>query len=108
MLASCGEFKEQCWFVQIMCGRIRLSLGGDHTLDTGWIEARRPYHVACAYDGAKMHVYVNDEEAGSRSTPVVDPKPWTGPLYMSQYHFLEPLYQFHGVLSDLRICAFAP
>jgi hypothetical protein len=108
VLVSCGEFSKWGWFVQILGGRIRFSLGGSNVLDAGWIEPARWYRVACTFDGRFMHVYLDGAEVGSREASNVDFQPWTGPLYVGQYHFLEGMYQFRGVLADLRIYAFAP
>ncbi len=107
VLASCGEFQKQGWFVQVLAQGLRFSLGGDNVMDAGRIDAGRWYHVACTYDGARMRVFINGKEAGSRAAPVVDFRPWPGPLYVGSYHLREEMYQFRGMLRDLRLYAFA-
>ncbi|MCX6359631.1 MAG: hypothetical protein NT029_07500 [Armatimonadetes bacterium] len=107
VLASCGEFAKQGWFVQILAQGLRFSLGGDNVMDAGRIEADRWYRVACTYDGARMRVFIDGKEAGSRPAPVVDFRPWPGPLYVGNYHLREEMYQFKGLLRDLRLYAFA-
>jgi hypothetical protein len=107
VLASCGEFAKQGWFVQILAQGLRFSLGGENVMDAGRIEAGRWYHVACTYDGARMRVFIDGKEAGSRPAPVIDFRPWPGPLYVGHYHLREEMYQFRGLLRDLRLYAFA-
>jgi hypothetical protein len=38
---------------------------------------------------------------------MVDFCPWPGPLYVGDYHLREGMYQFKGLLRNLRLYAFA-
>jgi hypothetical protein len=108
VLASCGEYQKHGWFVQVLAGRIRFSLGGDNLLDAGWVEPGRWHHVVCSYDLQRQRIYLDGQEVGSREALDVDFTPWPGPLFVAQYHFLQEPYQFRGLLDELKLYTTAP
>ena len=103
VLASCGEFAKHGWFVQIISGQIRFSLGGTNLLDAAPVSAGRWHHLACTYDARTMRVYLDGKERGARVASNVDFTPWTGPMYVAQYHYLTDEFQFHGLLDELKL-----
>jgi hypothetical protein len=108
VLASCGEFAKHGWFVQIIGGQIRFSLGGTNLLDAGPVSAGPWHHLACTYDARTMRVYLDGKERGAREASNVDFTPWTGPLYVAQYHYLSDEFQFRGLLDELKLYRVAP
>ena len=103
VLASCGEYAKQGWFVQIIGGPVRFSLGGANVLDAGSVSVGQWHHLVCTYDGWTMRVYLDGKEAGARKAPNVDFTPWTGPLCIAQYPALTDDYQFRGLLDELKV-----
>ena len=55
-----------------------------------------------------MCVDLDGKERGARKASNVDFTPWTGPLYVAQYHQLGDEFQFRGLLDDLKIYRIAP
>jgi hypothetical protein len=108
VLASCGEFAKHGWFVQIIGGQIRFSLGGENLLDAAPVSAGQWHHLACTYDTRTMRVYLDGEQRGARDVSDVDFTPWTGPLYVAQYHYLTDDFQFRGLLDELKLYRVAP
>ena len=108
VLASCGEYAKNGWFVQIFSGQIRFSLGGANVLDAGPISVDKWHHLACTYDGRTMRVYLDAREVGVREASNVDFTPWKGPLYVAQYHYLGDDFQFRGLLDELKLYRIAP
>ncbi len=108
VLASCGEFAKHGWFVQIISGQIRFSLGGTNLLDAAPVSVGQWHHLACTYDAQTMRVYLDGKERGARAASSVDFMPWTGPMYVAQYHYLTDEFQFHGLLDELKLYRVAP
>lgn len=108
VIASCGEFQKSGWFVQILGNRVRFSLGGDAILDAGAMTPNQLHTVVCTYDGLTMRIAVDGAEVGSKEYRNVGTSNWSGPLFVGQYHFLEPQYQFWGEIARLSIYDYSP
>jgi hypothetical protein len=108
VLASCGEFAKHGWFVQIIGGQIRFSLGGENLLDAAPVSVGQWHHLACTYDTRTMRVYLDGKQRGVREVSNVDFTPWTGPLYVAQYHYLTDDFQFRGLLDELKLYRLVP
>jgi hypothetical protein len=100
---SHGQWRERGFFVQVLGGRIRFSLGGLNDLDAGRIEPGRWYHVVCTYDMKDMRVYINGREAGRRGAPDVDLNPWVGRLYIGRYTLSARPYEVSGLIDEVKI-----
>jgi hypothetical protein len=108
VLASCGEYAKHGWFVQIIGGGIRFSLGGTDVLDAYPVTAGKWHHLVCTYDTRVMRVYMDGKEVAARPAPNVDFTPWTGPMYVAHYHHLSPEFQFRGLLDELKLYRMVP
>jgi hypothetical protein len=108
VLASCGEFAKHGWFVQIIGGQIRFSLGGTSVLDAAPVSVGQWHHLVCTYDTRTMRIYFDGQERGVRQVSDVDFTPWTGPMYVAQYHYLTDDFQFHGLLDELKLYRIVP
>ena len=107
ILASCGEYARNGWFVQIFGGRIRFSLGGARTrcgAHLGRQVASPCLHLRRADDAQ----FLDGKVAGAREASTVDFTPWTGPLYVAQYHSLTDDFQFRGLLDELKMLSHCP
>jgi hypothetical protein len=94
--------------VQIIGGRIRFSLGGTDVLDAAPVSTGAWHHLVCTYDTRTMRVYLDGKEAGAREARNVDFTPWTGPMYVAQYHYLTDDFQFRGLIDELKLYRIAP
>jgi len=103
VLASCGEWQKNGWFLQVIGNRFRFYLGGPNVLDAGTPEAGRWMHVAAVYDGKRMLLYQDGKLVGSRDVGSVDYTPWGRPLLVGQYHWLHEPYQVHGLIDEFKI-----
>jgi hypothetical protein len=100
---SHGEWRHNGFFVQVLGGRIRYSLGGLNDLDAGAIEPNKWYYVVCTYDMRQMRVYLNGREAGRREAPDVDLSPWVGPFYIGRYTLDGKPYEVTGLIDEVKI-----
>ena len=107
VLASCGEYAKNGWFVQIIGGQIRFSLGGTNLLDAAPVSVGQWHHLACTYDGRTMRIYLRPAAGRPRGVQRGF-HPWTGPMYVAQYHYLTDDFQFHGLLDELKLYRIVP
>jgi hypothetical protein len=100
---SHGQWRERGFFVQVLGGRIRFSLGGPNDLDAGRIEPGQWYYVVCTYDMRYMHVYLNGREVGRCAAPEVDLIPWVGPCHVGRYSLDGKPYEVSGLIDEVKI-----
>jgi hypothetical protein len=103
VLASCGEWDKNGWFLQVIGNRFRFYLGGPNVLDTGTPETGRWMHVAAVFDGRRMLLYQDGKLAGSREVGPVDYRPWGRPLFVGHYHWLQEPYQVRGLIDEFKL-----
>jgi len=103
VIASCGEWGRNGWFLQIIGGGIRFYIGGGNVLDAGRSQAGQWIHIAAVFDGRRMILYQDGRQVGSKKVLAVDYTPWGRPLFVGQYHFLQEPYQVHGLIDELKI-----
>lgn len=103
VLASCGEWERNGWFLQVIGGRFRFYIGRGNVLDAGRPEVGRWIHVVAVFDGRRMALYQDGREVGRREVRRVDYTPWGGPLFVGQYHHLQREYQVNGRLDEVKL-----
>jgi hypothetical protein len=103
VIASCGEWERNGWFLQVIGGRFRFYLGRGNVLDAGRPETGRWVHLAATFDGSVMRLYQDGREMGRREVGVVEEQPWNRPLFIGHYHLLQSVYQMRGLIDEFRI-----
>jgi hypothetical protein len=103
VVASCGEWEKNGWFLQVIGNRFRFYLGGPNVLDTGTPQPGCWTHVATVFDGRRMLLYQDGKLAGSREVGQVDYRPWGRPLFVGHYHWLQEPYQVRGLIDEFKL-----
>ncbi|MCC6441903.1 MAG: hypothetical protein IT210_00445 [Armatimonadetes bacterium] len=103
VIASCGEWTKNGWFLQIIGGSVRFYIGGNNVLDAGRPQSGRWMRLAAVFDGQEVALYLNGQEAGRKPVSGLDDTSWGRPLYIGHYHYLQEPYQTHGLIDEFKL-----